>query len=229
MGDCEQNVNPLFWKKGLKRVSSLSLFFCSHPTTTLMRRALPPCCPPDSRWLSDRLPPTNTISFAIALPSLWIELLLDNNNNRRWWWRGGGDCPPQRQHGGAREDQSRVWISLEGQHYCNLRRGQRLHVAEGGIKGGAHYSWRDAHQHGKVGAVVVVGWIASSLSASQGPPLDSDRDGHVGPSSPRLGSVLCRYGASLGGSLCNTSKMYVRWVWLTSHESETAQKAQATR
>ena len=35
-----------------------------------------------------------------------------------------------------------------------------------------------------------------------------------------------RYGASLGGSLCNTSKMYVWWVQLTSHESETAQKAQ---
>jgi hypothetical protein len=32
------------------------------------------------------------------------------------------------------------------------------------------------------------------------------------------------YGASLSGSLCNTSKMYVR-VRLTSHESETAQKA----
>jgi len=37
-----------------------------------------------------------------------------------------------------------------------------------------------------------------------------------------------RYGASLGGSLCKTSKMYVRQVGLTSHESKTAQKAQAT-
>ncbi len=34
------------------------------------------------------------------------------------------------------------------------------------------------------------------------------------------------YGASLGGPLCNTSKMYVRQVQLTSHESVTAQKAQ---
>ena len=34
------------------------------------------------------------------------------------------------------------------------------------------------------------------------------------------------YGASLGGSLCDTSKIYVRRVRLTSHESETAQKAQ---
>jgi len=32
------------------------------------------------------------------------------------------------------------------------------------------------------------------------------------------------YGASLGGSLCDTSKMYVRWVRLTSHESEITQK-----
>jgi hypothetical protein len=37
-----------------------------------------------------------------------------------------------------------------------------------------------------------------------------------------------RYGASLGGSLCKTSKMYVQQVGLTSHESETAQKAQTT-
>ena len=36
------------------------------------------------------------------------------------------------------------------------------------------------------------------------------------------------YGANLGGSLCNTSKMYVQWVRLTSHKSETAQKAQTT-
>jgi hypothetical protein len=37
------------------------------------------------------------------------------------------------------------------------------------------------------------------------------------------------YGASLGGPLCNTSKMYVpQQVRLTSHESETAQKAQTT-
>jgi hypothetical protein len=36
------------------------------------------------------------------------------------------------------------------------------------------------------------------------------------------------YGASLGGPLCDTSKMYVRRVRLTSHESETAQKAQTT-
>jgi hypothetical protein len=35
-----------------------------------------------------------------------------------------------------------------------------------------------------------------------------------------------RYGASLGGSLCNTSKMYAWRVQLTSHESETTQKAQ---
>ncbi len=35
-----------------------------------------------------------------------------------------------------------------------------------------------------------------------------------------------RYGASLGGPLCISSKMYVRWVRLTSHKSETAQKAQ---
>ena len=34
------------------------------------------------------------------------------------------------------------------------------------------------------------------------------------------------YGASLDGLLCNTSKIYVRWVQLTSHESENAQKAQ---
>jgi hypothetical protein len=32
------------------------------------------------------------------------------------------------------------------------------------------------------------------------------------------------YGASLGGPLCNTSKMYVRQVKLTCHESETTQK-----
>ena len=31
------------------------------------------------------------------------------------------------------------------------------------------------------------------------------------------------YGASLGGSLCNTSKMYVRKVRLASHESKTTQ------
>jgi len=36
------------------------------------------------------------------------------------------------------------------------------------------------------------------------------------------------YGASLGGPLCDTSKMYPRRVQLTSHESETAQKAQTT-
>ena len=36
------------------------------------------------------------------------------------------------------------------------------------------------------------------------------------------------YGARLGGSLCNTTKMYVRQVRLISHESETAQKAQTT-
>ena len=36
------------------------------------------------------------------------------------------------------------------------------------------------------------------------------------------------YGASLGDPLCNTSKMYIHWVRLTSHESETAQKAQTT-
>ena len=34
----------------------------------------------------------------------------------------------------------------------------------------------------------------------------------------------CWYGASLGGPLCNTSKMYVRQVRLASHESETTQK-----
>ena len=37
-----------------------------------------------------------------------------------------------------------------------------------------------------------------------------------------------RYGASLGGSQCNTSKMKVRQVWLMSHKSETTQKAQMT-
>ena len=36
------------------------------------------------------------------------------------------------------------------------------------------------------------------------------------------------YGASLGGPLCNTSKMYVRQVRLASHESKTTQKAQIT-
>ena len=41
-------------------------------------------------------------------------------------------------------------------------------------------------------------------------------------------SLQSRYGASLGGPLCNTSKMYVQWVRLTSHEPETAQKAQTT-
>ena len=35
----------------------------------------------------------------------------------------------------------------------------------------------------------------------------------------------CWYGASLGGPLCNTSKMYVRQVRLASHESKTTQKA----
>ena len=34
------------------------------------------------------------------------------------------------------------------------------------------------------------------------------------------------YGASLGGTLCNTSKIYVQLVRLTSHESKTTQKAQ---
>ena len=36
------------------------------------------------------------------------------------------------------------------------------------------------------------------------------------------------YGASLGGSLCDTSKMQVGGVRLTSHESKTTQKAQIT-
>ena len=38
----------------------------------------------------------------------------------------------------------------------------------------------------------------------------------------------CWYGASLDGSLCNTSKMYIQQVQLTSHKSENAQKAQTT-
>ncbi len=37
-----------------------------------------------------------------------------------------------------------------------------------------------------------------------------------------------RYGASQGGPLCNTTKTYVRQVWLTSHESKTTQKTQLT-
>lgn len=37
-----------------------------------------------------------------------------------------------------------------------------------------------------------------------------------------------RCGASLGDSQSNTSKMYVRGFRLTSHESETTQKAQMT-
>jgi hypothetical protein len=45
----------------------------------------------------------------------------------------------------------------------------------------------------------------------------------------RLAMVAAnRYGASLGGSLCDTSKMYVRQVRLASHKSETTQKAQIT-
>ncbi len=48
------------------------------------------------------------------------------------------------------------------------------------------------------------------------------------PCGIQSGRVRVRYGASLGGSLCNTSKMYVQWVRLTSHKSETAQKAQTT-
>jgi hypothetical protein len=36
------------------------------------------------------------------------------------------------------------------------------------------------------------------------------------------------YGASLGGPLCDTSKMCVRRVRLTSHESGTAQKSPTT-
>jgi hypothetical protein len=36
------------------------------------------------------------------------------------------------------------------------------------------------------------------------------------------------YGASLGGPLCDTSKMYVRRVRLMSHKSETAHKAKKT-
>jgi hypothetical protein len=38
----------------------------------------------------------------------------------------------------------------------------------------------------------------------------------------------CWYGASLDGSLCNTSKMYIQQVQMTSHKSENAQKAQTT-
>ena len=37
---------------------------------------------------------------------------------------------------------------------------------------------------------------------------------------------LMGYGASLGGSQCNTSKTQVQWVRLMSHESETTHKAQ---
>jgi hypothetical protein len=38
----------------------------------------------------------------------------------------------------------------------------------------------------------------------------------------------CWYGASLGGTLCITSKTYVQQVRLMSHESESTQKAQLT-
>jgi hypothetical protein len=41
-------------------------------------------------------------------------------------------------------------------------------------------------------------------------------------------TATSRYGASLGGTLCNTSKTYVWQVWLTSHESKTTQKTQLT-
>jgi len=36
------------------------------------------------------------------------------------------------------------------------------------------------------------------------------------------------YGASLGGPLCDTSKMHVRQVRLASHESKITQKEQIT-
>jgi hypothetical protein len=50
----------------------------------------------------------------------------------------------------------------------------------------------------------------------------------VGIFDPSSTGYLTRYGASLGGSLCNTSKRYVWLVRLTSHKSETTQKTQIT-
>ena len=41
--------------------------------------------------------------------------------------------------------------------------------------------------------------------------------------------VCGRYGARQGGSLCNTSKMYIRRVRRMSHKSESTQKAQITK
>ncbi len=43
---------------------------------------------------------------------------------------------------------------------------------------------------------------------------------------PVVLSCVLWYGASMGGTLCNTSKMWVRQVRLMSHELKTTQKAQ---
>jgi hypothetical protein len=57
--------------------------------------------------------------------------------------------------------------------------------------------------------------------------IEVDGDPDVIPSHSNRWST-CWYGASLGGPLCDTSKMYVRQVRLASHESKTTQKAQIT-
>jgi hypothetical protein len=57
--------------------------------------------------------------------------------------------------------------------------------------------------------------------------IEVDGDPDVIPSHSNRWST-CWHGASLGGPLCDTSKMYVRQVRLASHESKTTQKAQIT-